>query len=597
MAMALRSLARQLQQSVISLSHRLHGSPETNCSPPLQRIIADLRSLNGSTERDFLAVGGKLMEFSAAARSVSAQMTSLIELISGECGEEVSVALGRLLEEANRKNARIEQNGRTLASVQGLSRRILAAFSELRDTVSVFRALCTLTRIETVRLEGISSVFGSLAEDVKPLSESIHAGGVVIREAASRLDAKVREALERSSLVQARQRRELPPLIDGVEKALEALRERRETARRTSLQEAGQYRHMADAIHKLVNSLQRHDITRQQIEHVGEALEQLLPGTAAGLPLHAPAVLSLQSHQLWNAGEAFALSVGCIAHDLDTIAGRAREMADASRVLLEAAGDEQSSFFTQMENSLDAILRAVAAYEGERTDMQATAAGLLETIAHMHAAVSAIRAIEIQIERIAMNAAIGAIHIGAPGNALSRIAEDMQGLARNSNTNTEDAALALVEMEEEVLRMSRESEEGLRTDAADGYDPMAQIRTHLPQLRASSRAGCGRVNQIALASSQLCGEIAALREGFTAGMLFAAVVDRVCAELETIRGSADPDPAHIEHLDSLAKHYTMQQEREVHNRLLNGSAPSDAAPEEEPMPEPAEDDMENVEIF
>jgi hypothetical protein len=595
MAIAFRFLARQLQQTLMAFFRRLHGSPETASSQAIQGIITDLRNLNGSSERDVLAVGGKLMEFSSAARTVSAEMTSLIELISGECGEEASAALARLLEEANRKNARIEQNGRTLALIRGLSQRILVAFSQLRDTVSVFRALCTLTRIETVRLEGISSVFGSLADDVKPLSESIHAGGVVILEASSRLDAKVREALERSSILQARQRQELPPLIDGVEKALEALRERRETARRTSLHQADQYRQMADAIHKLVGSLQMHDITRQQIEHVGEALEQLLPPAAGGsLPPHAPAVLSLQSHQLWNAGDVFALSIGRIVDDLDTIAGRAREMADASRLLVEAAGDEQSSFFSQMENSLDAILSAVAAYEGERTDMQATAAGLLDTIAQMHAAVSEIRAIEIQIDRIAMNAAIGAIHIGAPGNALSRIAEDMQGLARNSNTNTEDAALALLDMERTVLRMSRESEEGLRTDVADECDPMTQIRTQLPQLRASSFAGCSRVNQIALASSQLCDQILALREGFTAGRLFTSVVDRVCEEIESIRGSADPDPAHIEHLDSLAKHYTMQQERDVHARLLNGSAP---ALEETPTPAPDGNDMENVEFF
>jgi hypothetical protein len=597
MAIAFRSLATHLQQSLIALSRRLHGSPETDWSQAIQRIIADLRNLNGSSERDFLAVGGKLMEFSSAARSVSAEMTSLIELISGECGEEVSVALGRLLEEANQKNARLEQNGRILASVRGLSQRILVAFSQLRDTVSVFRALCTLTRIETVRLEGISSVFGSLAEDVKPLSESIHAGGAVILEASSRLDAKVREALQRSSILQARQRQELPPLIAGVEQALEALRQRRETARQTSLHQAGQYRQIADAIHQLLNSLQTHDITRQQIEHVGEALEQLLPRTSAGLPAHAPAVLSLQSHQLWNAGKVFALSIGRIVDDLDTIAGRAQEMADASRVLVEVAGDEQSSFFSQMENSFNAILSAVAAYEGERTDMQATASGLLDTIAQMHAAVSEIRAIEIQIDRIAINAAIGAIHIGAHGNALSRIAEDMQGLARNSNTNTEDAALALLDMEKAVLRLSRESEEGLRSDVADGYDAIAQIRTHLPQLHASSRAGCGRVNQIALASSQLCDDILALRESFTAGRLFTSVVHRVCEELERIRGSADPDPAHIEHLDGLAKQYTMQQERDVHARLLNGAPPSEPAPEETPTPAPAGDDMENVEFF
>ena len=73
--------------------------------------------------------------------------------------------------------------------------------------------------------------------------------------------------------------------------------------------------------------------------------------------------------------------------------------------------------------------------------MEAMAGRLGETIGHMRDWVVEHPGIEIRIQRIAMNATIQATHIGAAGDPLNVIADEMQRLAADSNCHTEDVGV------------------------------------------------------------------------------------------------------------------------------------------------------------
>ena len=171
----------------------------------VDQIIDDLENLNGSTERDFLAVGEKLMTFRATARQIASDMAALTELISGEHGRRASCALTEILERAKEIDRRIEQSGQALEEVRDLSGRIRLAFVGLGNTVSVFRTLCTLTRIETSRLSSTGAGLADLAAEIMPLSESIQASGEGILETSSRLIEGVQSAIQSGSELRVRQ--------------------------------------------------------------------------------------------------------------------------------------------------------------------------------------------------------------------------------------------------------------------------------------------------------------------------------------------------------------------------------------------------------
>jgi len=85
----------------------------------VERVARDLESLNRSTERDFLAVGEKLMEFRSTARRIASDMAALTELISGEQARNASRALNRTLDHSREMDARIGRSGQALVRVGG----------------------------------------------------------------------------------------------------------------------------------------------------------------------------------------------------------------------------------------------------------------------------------------------------------------------------------------------------------------------------------------------------------------------------------------------------------------------------------------------
>jgi hypothetical protein len=78
------------------------------------RVLKDLEDLNRSTERDFLAVGEKLIEFRSIARQIASDMEALTELISGEHGRQASEALHRMLDHSRELDTRMEQGSQAL---------------------------------------------------------------------------------------------------------------------------------------------------------------------------------------------------------------------------------------------------------------------------------------------------------------------------------------------------------------------------------------------------------------------------------------------------------------------------------------------------
>ena len=586
-------------------------SSEPAWTAAVGQTIAELENLNQVTERDFLAVGGKLMEFVSAARRISSEMTALTDLMSDEQAGHAAQALTRMRERSGEMGLRIERGGQALAGVRGLSRRIQSAFVKLQQMVAVIRTLCTLTRIETARLGADGSDFGDLADEVNPLSASIQSSGQGVLDASARLDFEVQAALAQGSDLSAAAMRELHALMDGVGESLRSFEERRLRAGQASARHAAQHAAVCEAIEDLVQSVQFHDITRQQIEHVCQALAEILAGTPPGLveersaPQRAQAVLTLQNLQLSGAAAAFARSMEGMERDLGSIAARSSQMAEESRALTGLSGEERNSFFLRMEDSFTSILHAASACAAAESALGRMASELERTIRSMRESIQEIRGVEIHIQRIAINATIRSAHIGAAGNGLNVIADVLRRVAVDSNRNTEDVAAALDAMSAAVQAVTAGPSGAVSRGDPEAEEGAGQMRAAILELRASSESSFRRVTEIATLGSRLGEEIGSLRSGLTAGPLFAAVVARARAELRRIGAEERPaafSSLELDSSESLASHaqrYTMQAERDVHEAVVQGAAtPAAGAPSAEPAAERQDGGLgDNIEFF
>ena len=158
-------------------------------------------------------------------------------------------------------------------------------------------------------------------------------------------------------------------------------------------------------------SIQFHDITRQQVEHVIEVLRRLCSESQevdkrSSRDTGTAAVLALQSSQLSNAGEKFAASVQSLTSNLDDIAAHVSKIAEESRVLFSDSEDEKDSCFVQMANGCTAIVDRLSRCASAEAAARTTGGTLVKTIGRMREAIEEVGPIESQMFLVAINARI-----------------------------------------------------------------------------------------------------------------------------------------------------------------------------------------------
>ncbi len=520
----------------------------------LDPVIAELEVLNRSTEQDFLAVGEQLAGFRTVARRISGDMAALTDLISGEHGRKASEALARMLDCATQMCDRTARSGDALSGVQKISGRIRADFCKLVETVATIRALCPLTRIETSRLGAASADFIDLSDAVTPLSDSIQSSGKNVMEASALLDKCIQSGIRHGVERSARQVKEVRSLITSVVESLGCFEQRQQRAREASLRQKEQHAAVCAAIEDLVHAIQFQDITRQQIEHVAEALGKMRSGAGSRTGLR------LQSSQLKVAGETFARSIAQIEANLGTIAARVAEMAEAARTLLGFSENEGDSFFLQMEDRFGRILEAAGACGKGQCAVQSTVSELTTTISAMRESVQEIRTIEIQIQRIALNATIRSAHIGSRGDALNTIAAVMHRVSFDSSRNTEEVATLLDSLSEASGRVNGD-ECGAQPDTEI---ILGELRGEIADLHTSSQSSFAHVHRIASLGSELSEALRSARAELKVGPLFAHTIAQACGELDRVAAGCAVHSG----IGEFEKHYSMQSERDVHASVV-----------------------------
>jgi methyl-accepting chemotaxis protein len=555
----------------------------------LGQVIADLEHLNRNTEQDFLRIGGKLADFIATVKLISTELNSLVDLISEESGQRSAQTLTSVLDRSTEMTARAEQNRDLLAGMRQEVCRLKETLSGFTDTVSSFRTLSVLTRIETARLGKAGAGFGNLAEDVRLLATDVEARVEHALGSTALLLPPLEEAMQIVARLERGQTKDLPVVISGVLTNLAAFRDKQRQVRESSMRLGARYDSISTAFKQLIVSIQFHDITRQQVQHVIDTLRQVFSGSPDGdgsaSRASAAATVLLQSRQLADAGEKFAASVASVARNMDEIAQHVLEMAGESRLLSGLSEDETHGFLLEMEKISTAILASLSHCSSTQGSIYAASGDLAGLIRRTHGPVEEIRAIENQLRRMALNAAVRAAHLGAAGNVLGVLAASMQEFASECKARSRCLTETLGAMSAAAIRLSGQdgSQPGGSSCAPDGdLEPM---RAAVAELHSSSERSFAQIARILSCGERLSHDLAATRRSFTVGDVFAKAIVRARTMLEEIGGQAWsglPDngvAAPERDLADLARIYTMRAEREVHEavaREVAGATPASA---------------------
>lgn len=568
-----------------------------------------LDSLIQSREAEFLALGARLMEYSTQSSAISESAADLASLCAGD---DISRGTAQLEAELEGLGAASGAGG-VDADVQALGRTgdLLASLDQqVGEFGRIIRSLQMLgisTRIESARLGDQGLGFSTLADDVEALAGKIVQDSGMIAEKSRALATLVHTARTRTAALGQEQAEQARAMGEDIAEAFQTLTALMDKARQVSGSLADRSRAVGGSVAEVVASLQFHDIVRQQVEHVEEALRDMVELAAErACPEASPAapdgadgaegdgqpgesedcwrdlvgwmadVSELQVSQLGNASQRFGAAVQGLRDGLSGISAQTGDLL-ADLETITAAGDRgEGTVFARVARSTARVIRAMERSGGQAREIAALIGEVAATVSETSRFVSSIEEVGSEIELIAINASIKAAHTGDQGKALGVLAQAIQRLSVEARDRTRGVA--------DVLRAVADVSRELEGRAADtrSSELLASYsgsqEKFSAELAALDRDLAARMDALARGCRALGADVDALARSVDLDRRILPGLDEAGRELGRIVAAcrkavpvAD-DTGRPERLKQLLSRYTMEVERVVHESAFGADA-------------------------
>jgi len=559
----------------------------------LSAIGSRLALLNGSTEEEFLAIGARLHDFYGRAGQIEGMSRQVAELILGDEIERDMAALhgivNRIADYLSRVETESDQSAATLQTILTHIGCVNEPLEGFRKIIKNLHMLSTAVKIESARLGEGAAGFNTLAEDVERLSVSIKEKSAAILAEKETLSAMIGGTLSRATATEAQQRQSVRLILDRTRQNLATLAEIHGRCSDAVGIVTASSAETAESIAEVVTSLQFHDITRQQIEHVKEALDGLAPILTGQTPDPVKGagevadVCELQEAQLRHARQELSSAVARIVENLRAIARQQTRMSDETRAMAGTADQAGSSFFADMESDMRRVTEVLSENAAANRNLAAAMESVVASVRDIAGFVTDIEEIGSEIELIALNSQVKAANTGDGGAALGVLAEAIQHLSVEARTRTGAVSDTLRKVTEVTASLSSDIDTDVRVIVEEVEALIGEIRNLLGSIRTVNEGLLDLLGRIDGAVQTLSSDIDLATGVMTVHETSAAVIDEVLAEIAAVAREVRPfAPASSAHarelrLRELADRYTMHSERTVHDALVAGKRGGGAA--------------------
>jgi len=243
----------------------------------LESTLQILKSFAGQTEDQFLQLGERLQDFAIRSGKISSTANELVEVVSGDESRHLTAQLQQLFNDMETYLAQVRARGETSCQIlqQVLSQldTVVQPLEGFQKMDKVLRMLSISTKIESARIGELGAGFTTLALDVEKLSHAVNEKSAGIMSHRQSLELLIRDNLEKVRTTGFGQHADAARILADVSAGINTLLSLNETCSKAGLLARQTAAEVSDEIASVVSSMQFHDITRQQIEHVVEALE------------------------------------------------------------------------------------------------------------------------------------------------------------------------------------------------------------------------------------------------------------------------------------------------------------------------------------
>jgi len=580
--------------------------------------IETLRQMAGTTEDEFLQIGAEVQGFYQRSIDITRTSKQLLEIVSGERVQTLTGRLQQMISDMEayltEARTRSSESCKTLEQVQVLLDKLSEPLDVFRKMYKALRMLSISTKIESARLGEMGSGFVNLAMDVEKLSHQVNDKTAAILAHRTMMETMIDSNLTAVRSSEAAQDATVASSLKSTASSLQELVSVNERCTQFGATVATISAGVTGSISEVVSSLQMHDMTRQQIEHVVEALERLLAvlpdsdikatdeNRCQALIVESGDVCELQEAQLRFSSTELYNAVCSVGENLRDIARKQSLIADETRNVAGVADSSDTSFVDVMKHGMNTITAMLTACASADRDMACTTKKVAHTISEIAAFVTDIEMLGSEIDLIALNAQIKAALTGPEGAALGVLAEAIKRLSDEAVHQTDSVATTLKMIHTATEHLSGGTDEEqpgnritfMQEDVSEIIEALSGMNTELFSIIADLS------NRVASLTDDVESSVSAI----DVHERTKAMSDDVLVSLEQIvsqsRLIAPASSEFKQNLRYMEERYTMESERHIHEALArkrNGQS----AVVEQPVAKPGSgDDSEfgdNVDLF
>lgn len=576
---------------------RAEGDYYRTWNPALHRMAADIDSLSASTEREFMAVGEKLHSFAERFNENSASAAKIISVLDSGTGLNTK-AFNELFAGAYREIEHcVHAISSGIADMNSLTSRmndILSLRSFLKGLSHSISTLGMYIRIETARVDDAD--FNTMTAVVDDLGRQIVKETDEIAASGGEANAGLLTIVSRMNETMQELQRSLTEVQKSIDEMLADVDSMMVQAGHVCLRMEGRTAQIIPAISNVVSALQYHDISRQQMEHVSRALDDVAERSQNlgamtdeekdSFNQWVYNVITIQINQLKQIIAAAEKSAADISEHLTTVADLGEAQVDDVGMIIE----EDGSGGHRIENiggEMESLTRILSQVQAVNKWMIDSMAALSTNVGKMSVQVANIESISDSINLLALNAIIKVARTGEAGRGLGVLADEIRKLSDVAKNEIAKGAGCITSILDDSARMKGSISADLNRQIGTTAAISARTQDSVQELLDADRELMGSLAAISSLSRTLQDDISALVSGITFHEVISERMNSIVNRLQSMLDEAEEKKIASRYagssatdldLHELSSRYTMESEREIHASVIAGSAGPGVSP-------------------
>ena len=579
-------------------------------SDSLSRVDNMLDGLIGASEADFLTIAENLQEYHTRALKMCEKSSEVVKIMAGEALSSATDGLNGILDEL--KAHLVESQGH-FSQMSRVFKQHRMELSKISSNIESFRLhilnlnmLGFLTQVENAHIYNLNTGFSTLTDDVRKLSSMIKQKSSHISTVSDNVQSFVSLALSKISDFEKTQSESARITLEKAVANHHALSHKFKNASEAARLVEQVSKDIASSIGDIVISMQFHDITRQQLEHVKEVLDHLCAqiGKDDYTKLEQAAmvrdVLRLQHAQLRQSHEELANAVFKVIASLQNITKNVSDVLMETQDVAWASDIQGQSFMEGIDSGITSVIVCIRVIAEEHAKLSETVNSASEMVSEMSVFVKDIESLGLNLQLIALNARIKAAHLGSEGAMLDTISGSIYELSKNAREDTKDLTRVLarlvdlsISFKDDILHMQDKQSKTIGL-------MVGNLRDLIASLRKINDAVHAMLNDMKGLGESLLLDLQNTADEITVHEKVENILKKVLKIIEDTSESARLicpigfETVALSLLSNLNRLYTTKSERDIHDQHIE-SGPEGA--QESEKTKAGDDHWENLELF